>query len=134
MADIKGLTIGDLLTRLHRAILDFIETIEQTIKEDRQVDTREIRELREHIRERLQRNEDIEDNRKLLKVLDLFASNRAVMELVKEDAEDWMRFIDDIEKGMRGKEASADITEREMREINDIRRLTGEIREVLRRG
>ncbi len=133
MTDIKGLTLGDLFSRLHSAISDFVRTMEETVRADREVDTSEIKTLREHIRERLGKNENVEDNRKMLKVLDLFATNSAVIELVRLDAEDWLKFIDDIEKGMEQKLATGNLTEDELGEIKQMQRLTAEIKAIIRK-
>ena len=131
-SDVRGLSIGDLLSRLHSAILGFVGTLGETLSINSQVSTADIRELREHIRGRLQRNEDITDNQKLLKVLDLFATNKAVLELTREDADEWLRFIEDIERGLSSKESSGSLSKDEANEFASMRRLTSEIKTLIR--
>ena len=132
-SDVVGLSLGDLIRRLHNAIMDFIGAIDETIRQDRSVSAQEIRTLRDHIRQKLQANESPEDNKQLLKILDLFSSNSAVIGLVREDAEDWLKFLDDIEKSMERKGESGSLSEDERKELMDIKRLTGEIKAVLRK-
>ncbi len=128
-----GLSLGDLISRLHSAILDFVNTIDETLRQNGELGMSDIRSLRDHIRVRLQKNEDIEDNKKLLKVLDLFATNKAVMELVREDAEEWLMFLDDIEKGLSQKAQSGALTKDELEDMERMRSLTREIRELIRK-
>ncbi len=131
--DLIELSLGNLIRRLHNAIVDFIGAVDETIRRDRSVSVDEIRTLREHIRQKLQRNDEIEDNMQLLKVLDLFSSNSAVIELIREDAEDWLKFLDDIEKSMEHKGKGGNLSDDERKELADIRRLTGEIKVMLRK-
>ncbi len=131
--DLKSLSIGDLFSKLHRAIVDFIETIDETIEEDRQVGMGDIRALREHINQRLQKNEEIDDNKKLLKVLDLFASNSAIIELVREDADDWLDFIETIEKRIQEKGDTGGLTGEELDDIEKLKALTQRIKAVIRK-
>ncbi|HUC38528.1 MAG TPA: hypothetical protein VL944_00150 [Candidatus Acidoferrum sp.] len=134
MPDIKELTIGDLLARLHSAIVEFVGTVGSIVKQDREVSMGDIRELRNDIKERLQRNEKIDENKKLLKVLDLFTSDSAVLELVKEDAEEWLSFIDHIEKSMEQKGAYKDLTSDERAELERIKKTTSDIKALIRSG
>ena len=130
---IRNLSLGELLSKLHSAILDFVETIDETIEHDRGVSASDIRQLRDHIASKIEKKEDVADNQKLLKVLDLFATNSAVIELVREDAEDWLRFLDSIEKGIEQKGGTTELKKEEIKEINDIRELTSQIRELIRK-
>jgi len=44
----------------------------------------DINELRKHIQHKLENNEDIEDNKKLRELLELFATDKAVFEVDKK--------------------------------------------------
>ncbi|MCL4379652.1 MAG: hypothetical protein M1160_03495 [Candidatus Marsarchaeota archaeon] len=132
-SDVVSLSLGDLIRRLHNAIMDFVGAIDETIRQDRSVSVQEIRTLRDHIRQRIQANESPEDNKQLLKILDLFSSNSAVIELIREDAEDWLKFLDDIEKSMERRDQSGSLSDYERKELMDIKRLTGEIKAILRK-
>lgn len=132
-SDATGVSFGSLIERFHRAIVDFVGAIDETIKQDRSVGAHEIRQLRDHIQQRLQNNESPDDNKQLLKVLDLFVSNSAVIELIREDAEDWLRFLDDIEKSIEQKSHGEGLSDDELKELRDIKRLTGEIKELMRK-
>lgn len=132
-SDVVSLSLGDLIRRLHNAIMDFVGAIDETIRQDRSVSAQEIRTLRDHIRQRIQANESPEDNKQLLKILDLFSSNSAVIELIREDAEDWLKFLDDIEKGVEQKLASGNLTGDELGEIKQMQRLTAEIKAIIRK-
>ncbi len=132
-SDLKSLSMGELFSKLHNAIANFVETLDETIEENRQVGADEIRALRGHISERLQRNEEIDDNKKLLKVLDLFASNSAIMELVREDADDWLDFIETIEKRIREKGTEQGLAKEELEDIEKMKALTKQIKAMIRK-
>ncbi len=131
--DLKSLSISDLFSKLHRMISDFIETIDETIRDNRQIGLDDIKSLRAHITSRLQKNEDIEENKKLLKVLDLFATNKAVMELIRADADDWLDFLEAIKKRLEQKGDESDLTREELQDIEKAKKLTQEIRAMIRK-
>ncbi|MCL4389261.1 MAG: hypothetical protein M1528_00845 [Candidatus Marsarchaeota archaeon] len=131
--DIKGMSLGQLLNRLHEAIVDFIETLDNTIESNRKVNTNEIRELRGHILERLQKNEDVSDNKKLIEVLDLFSTESVIMELIREDSEEWLDFIETIEERMRERGESSELAHEELADIERIKELTAQIKAILRK-
>lgn len=131
--DLKHLSLGELFSRLHRAIVDFVDTLDETIEDNRQVGAGDIRELRQHISERLGKNEEIDDNKKLLKVLDLFANNSAIMELVREDADDWLDFIEAIEKQIQEKGDAGKLTKEELADIDKIKEMTSQIKAMIRK-
>lgn len=131
--DIKGMSLGQLLNRLHEAIVDFIETLDNTIESNRKVNTNEIRELRGHILERLQKNEDVSDNKKLIEVLDLFSTESVIMELIREDSEEWLDFIETIEERMRERGESSELAHEELADIERIKELTAQIKAIMRK-
>jgi benzoyl-CoA reductase/2-hydroxyglutaryl-CoA dehydratase subunit BcrC/BadD/HgdB len=88
--------------------------------------------LREHISERLKRNEDIEDNKKMIQILDLFKKNSLIMELAKEDVEKWLAFFDAIEQKLE-ENNGVKLTEKELNDINQIKRLTKDLKEMIRK-
>ena len=49
---------------------------------------------------RLNSNEDIEENKTLIKVLDLFVTDKSFLRMIKDDSEEWLEFLDVIEKNL----------------------------------
>jgi uncharacterized Fe-S cluster-containing protein len=130
--DLKGFSLSQLLAKLHGAILELIDAMGSAIKQNNKINSEEIEQLREHIVDRLRKNEEIEDNMKLIQILDLFKKDSAVMELVNEDAEDWLDFINTIEERLK-RGPDDELEEDELRDIEQIKRLTGEIKAIIRK-
>lgn len=128
---IKSLTLDGLLERLHAALKGFAKDMDEVIGENESVSSDDLSELREHIRQRLDRNEEITDNEKLLKLLNLFATDREVLEIVREDAEEWIALLESIEE--RIKSSPGKPTQEEESDLAEIRRLSGEIKALIRK-
>lgn len=133
MADgFKGLSLDGLLGKLREALQGFARDMEEVIGENKSVSTDDLRELREHIQQRLDRKEEITDNKKLLETLNLFATDKAVLEIIREDADEWVALLEDIEENVRKTQGS--LTPEEKNELDDIGRLSGEIKALVRKG
>ncbi len=129
--DIKNLSFNDLLSKLYRAVIDFVETVDEAIEADKQITLDEIKQLRSTLINRINERRDVAENEKLLKVLNLFATNAAVLELVRDDADEWLKFIDTIEKRInKDKDVSPEVRD----EMEEIKRLTTQIKDTLRRA
>jgi hypothetical protein len=89
----------------------------------------DISELRGHIIARLKGGEEITDNRKLISFLDLLSKDQAVLELVKDDAKDWLEIIETIENHMGAKKP---LTAVETAEIRKIRTMAVELKALIR--
>ena len=131
MDGLKGATINALLTKLHDAILTFADNVDVIIEENRAIAIDDIRELRDHIMKRLEKQEEVADNRKILKLLDLFSKDKAVLEIIREDAEEWVKLLEGIEGNIRSR--GDQITEEEKEEIKEIGKLTAEIKALIRK-
>jgi ElaB/YqjD/DUF883 family membrane-anchored ribosome-binding protein len=129
MPKTETVSLGGLLSQLHKSILDLTKNLDQLIDSDSRHSKAEIQELREHIRARLVRKEDELDNKKLLELLDLFATNDAAMRIIREDADEWLEFIEALEYRLKQGEAATSEMKTEVREIS---RLTSEIKDTLR--
>lgn len=127
----KNLSLSALVSRLHDAIVEFIEDIDQLIEENKQMGYDEIKQLRSHIIARLEKREEEADNKKILNLLDLFTTNKAVIELVKEDSEEWINLIEALEKRLDKPESA--ITEEEKEDLERIKVLTTEIKAMIRK-
>ncbi len=131
-ADLKSFSLFQLIEKLHNAVAELIEAMDTAIAHNREIRSDEINALREHISERLKRNEDIEDNKKMIQILDLFKKNSLIMELAKEDVEKWLAFFDAIEQKLE-ENNGVKLTEKELNDINQIKRLTKDLKEMIRK-
>jgi hypothetical protein len=128
---IKNMTLSNLFGSLHQTMLSFIKGLDELIGENKEVTFSDIKEIRGHIKERLDEKEGITDKQKLLKLLDLFSTDKAVIELMKDEAEEWLSLLDAIEANIEDQEREP--TDKERYEIDEIRKLTGEIRGLIRK-
>jgi hypothetical protein len=131
MDGIKNVTLSNLFGSLHEAMLNFVKSLDSLIAENKDLTLEDIKTLREHIKERLQGSEEITDKQKLLKLLDLFSTDRAVVELMKEEAEEWLEMLEAIEDNIASH--GGEETAQEKEELEKIHRLTSEIKAVLRK-
>jgi ElaB/YqjD/DUF883 family membrane-anchored ribosome-binding protein len=126
---LSSLTLGDLLGRLHSSISSLIQNLDKVMEIDKAVGSSEISTLRDHITKRMSTGEEELDNKKLLVVLNLLAVNENAVEVMKQEAEEWLEFIDTIERKLGDKNA---LTADEKKEMAQIRDAISDIRGALR--
>ncbi|MDE1873602.1 MAG: hypothetical protein KGI04_00575 [Candidatus Micrarchaeota archaeon] len=125
------LSLGTLLEKLHGSLKTFANQVEGVVEQNKSMSLEEIGELREHVQRRLSSNEEVEDNKKILNLLELFSTDKAVLEVIRKNSGEWLRLLDAIEGNLVAKGGS--LTEEEKAEILDIRELTEEVRASLKR-
>ncbi len=128
--DMRSLSLGELLSKLHSAVRQFVSDLDAVIERNMRVSTDDIRSLRASITERLRAGKDEVENRKLLEVLDLLSMDKTVIGLMKDDAEEWLEFIDAVESHIASGEYRASGEEKE--ELARMRELTARISGLLR--
>lgn len=131
MLDGVNLSIGSLFGKLHEAIVSFVANLNDLVEENREVPLSEIRELREHIKQRLNSNESIDDNQKLMKLLDLFSTDKAVIELVRDEAQDWLDMLEAIENSFP--KDRSQLTQGQRDEIRKVEVLTSQVKALIRK-
>ena len=129
---LSNLSLDDLFGKLHTLMVNLVKDVDSVLEDNKSMGMDSIRELRDHISDRLARNEEINDNRKLLKLLNLFSEDKAVLEIIREDSEEWVELLEAIEGSIKGG-GSGTLTAKEKNEIKEIRRLTSEIKSIIRK-
>lgn len=128
--DMRSLSLGELLSKLHSAVRQFVSDLDAVIERNMRVSTDDIRSLRASVTERLRTGKDEVENKKLLEVLDLLSMDKTVIGLMKDDAEEWLEFIDAVESHIASGEYRASGEEKE--ELARMRELTARISGLLR--
>jgi hypothetical protein len=128
---IKNLSINDLFTRLHRALTELFNDASSLVEANNSVKSDNIRTLRSSIIARLANNENIKENENLLKVLDLFVTDKSFIQLVKEDSKEWLEFLEAIEKNLKSIEK--DVNPKDRREIERINSSIEKAKSMLRK-
>jgi hypothetical protein len=103
MKELGSLSVGSLLNMLHQAIAKVSHEIDRITGINEGVSTKEVEQLREHIEQRLGKGEDEQYNKEMLKVIDLFLTDKYVLDFIKEDSEEWLDFINAIKASTDGK-------------------------------
>jgi hypothetical protein len=129
MEDLRQLNLNELLQRLHESVSGFISGMENVVGMNKEVPPTEIVEIRDHLMDRLKKGEEITDNKKVISLLDLLSKDQAVLELVKDDAKDWLEIIETIEKHMSSKTG---LSTSERADIRKIGRMSGELKTLIR--
>lgn len=130
--DFRDLSLDSLFNKLHSLMQNLAKDVDSVIEDNKEVGMDSIKDLRDHINYKLTKKEEILDNEKLLKVLNLFSEDKAVLEIIKEDAEEWVELLDAIEQSIGG--SGGDLTAKEKREIEQINKLTTEIKSLIRKN
>jgi hypothetical protein len=107
-----------------------VEGLKGLVKRNEIVDDNTVRELREHIKNRLAIGEEKVDNQNILKLLDLFSENKEVIEFIKEEAEEWLDLVEAIEKHIESGDKV--LSEKEQEEVKELKELTDKIKHTLR--
>jgi len=130
--DVKELSLDGLFSKLHGLMVNLVRDIDSVLEDNMEISMDSVRELRSHITTKLNRNEEIEDNKKLLKLLNLFSEDRAVLEIIKEDSDEWVELLEAIEESIN--ERGPNLTKSEQKEIKEINRITSEIKSLIRKS
>ena len=128
---VKSMSLGELISKLHGAIRQFISDLDVVISRNKEASSDEIYDLRARITERLKAGKDTVENERLLKLLNLLLTDKTVIELMRDDAEEWMEFLDAISKHIEN--GSYRATEEEKKELSNIRELTAQITSLIRK-
>ena len=96
--ELEKISLGKLFSILTESMTKMVDGLRGLVSSNNRVEDREIRELREHIKERLDKGEEQVDNQKILKLLNLFSENKEVIEFIKEETEEWLELVEAIEK------------------------------------
>ncbi|MGC9099421.1 MAG: hypothetical protein ACP5HW_02635 [Candidatus Micrarchaeia archaeon] len=133
MAELRSLSLGGLFAKLRDALIALTRDLDKFIDESNRVISKDdIEELRNHIQERLNRNEEIDDNKKLKELLDLFATDQAVIEWIREDANSWIAMLDSIIENLSKRKEP--LTDEERKELEELIGIASQIKGLLRGG
>ena len=107
-------SLSKLVGMLHDAISTVSRDLDQIVEGNKEFSLSDVETLREHIEERLKRGEDVKENKQIIKLIDLFLTDKYVLEFIKGDSEEWLSFInaitEAIDKGqMKTKEGREEV-------------------------
>ncbi|MCL5102358.1 MAG: hypothetical protein M1544_03315 [Candidatus Marsarchaeota archaeon] len=131
MEGIKLMSLGEVLSKLSDAIKSFVKDVRDLSEDNESVSLTEIRELRNFAREKIDEGVDPLENTRIINLLNVFVEDKNFIELTKEDADEWLEFLEAIEAGIRKGDIS--LTEKEEKELKDIERLTEKIKSLIRK-
>ncbi len=119
--ELKLLSLKELFSKLHNDIKVFLVDTRNAIERNNEVGFDDIKRVREHITERLNNGESVEDNEEILKVLNLFTMDKAFLQITSEETEGWIEFLNAIEESMKDLDKRATTSEErhDLEEINE---------------
>jgi len=126
----EKLGLGSLFAKLRAALITFTRSLDEIIDENKKISMDDINELRKHIQHKLENNEDIEDNKKLKELLELFATDKAVFEVMRKDASSWISLLDSIIANLSSKK---DLTDEERKELTELISMANQLSKLLRK-
>ena len=128
--ELSKISLSRLFGILTDSMTRMVEGLKGLVKRNEIVDGNTVRELREHIKNRLAIGEEKVDNQNILKLLDLFSENKEVIEFIKEEAEEWLDLVEAIEKHIESGDKV--LSEKEQEEVKELKELTDKIKHTLR--
>ncbi len=128
--ELSKISLSRLFSILTDSMTRMVEGLKGLVKRNEIVDDNTVRELREHIKNRLAVGEEKVDNQNILKLLDLFSENKEVIEFIKEEAEEWLDLVEAIEKHIESGDKV--LSEKEQEEVRELKELTDKIKHTLR--
>ncbi|MGC8537501.1 MAG: hypothetical protein ACP5MZ_00770 [Candidatus Micrarchaeia archaeon] len=130
--ELKLLSLKELFSKLRADIKTFITDTRGALERNNEVGYEDIKRLREHITERLNSGESVDDNEEILKVLNLFTMDKAFLQITGEEAEGWMDFINAIEESMKDLDKYA-TTKEERHDLDEINDALAKAKSLLRK-
>ncbi|MGC8776971.1 MAG: hypothetical protein ACP5P2_03485 [Candidatus Micrarchaeia archaeon] len=133
MVELKPLTLGSLFAKLRDSLVQLTRDLDRYINNAEKImSIEEINKLRDHIQEKLNRNEEIEDNKKLKELLDLFVNDREVINFIRKDAASWIAMLDSIIDNLSKRKEP--LSEEERMELEELVGMANQIKNLLRRA
>jgi superfamily I DNA/RNA helicase len=131
MEGIKLSSLNEALGKLSGAIRSFVKDISDLSEENKNVSLTEIRELRNFAKAKIDEGADPVENARIINLLNVFVEDKNFIELTKEDAEEWVSFLEAIEAGISKGEVR--LSSSEAKELEDIKELTEKIKGLIRK-
>lgn len=130
--ELKLMSLKELFSKLHNDIKVFLTDTKNAIERNNEVSFEDIKRVREHITERLNNGESVEDNEEILKVLNLFTMDKAFLQITSEETEGWMEFLNAIEESIKDLDKRATTSE-ERHDLEDINEALAKAKQLLRK-
>ncbi|OJI08228.1 MAG: hypothetical protein BK997_00775 [Candidatus Micrarchaeum sp. ARMAN-1] len=131
MEGIKLSSLNEVLGKLSSAIRSFVKDISDLSEENKNVSLTEIRELRNFAKEKIDEGADPIENARIINLLNVFVEDKNFIELTREDAEEWVSFLEAIESGIS--KGDIHLNSKEEKELEDIKDLTKQIKGLIRK-
>lgn len=101
LEQLGGLSLNDLILSLQEHIISFSRGIDALIGKNKALSTADIQEIRNHLKERLDKGAERAENEKLLKLVNLFSDDKKALDLIRTDIDDWIAFLDSIDSHIK---------------------------------
>jgi gas vesicle protein len=124
-------SLNEALSKLSNAIRTFVKDISELSDENKEVSLTEIRELRKFVKDKIDEGNDPIENGRIMNLLNVFVEDKNFIELTKEDADEWVEFLEAIEAGI--KKGDVALNSKEEKELKDIEQLTDQIKNLIRK-
>ncbi|OJT94695.1 hypothetical protein Micr_00716 [Candidatus Micrarchaeum sp.] len=131
MEGIKLSSLNEVLGKLSSAIRSFVKDISDLSEENKNVSLTEIRELRNFAKDKIDEGKDPVENARIINLLNVFVEDKNFIELTKEDAEEWVSFLETIESSIS--KGDIKLNSKEEKELKDIKDLTEQIKGLIRK-
>lgn len=131
MEGIKLSSLNEVLGKLSSAIRSFVKDISDLSEENKNVSLTEIRELRNFAKDKIDEGKDPIENARIINLLNVFVEDKNFIELTKEDAEEWVSFLETIESSIS--KGDIMLNSKEEKELKDIKELTEQIKSLIRK-
>lgn len=126
LEQLKKLSLNELIAALQEQIVSFSRGLDKLIDKNKEFSTKEIDQLRDHIKSRLEAGIEKTENEELLKLVNLFGDDKRALGLMRKDVDEWLEFLEAVEAHINSGSKSA--------ETEQLRRDLAKLRMELRNG
>lgn len=120
LEQLKKLSLNELITALQDQIVSFSRGIDKLIDKNKEFNTNEIDQLRDHIKSRLEAGPESAENERLLKLINLFSDDKQALNLMRKDVDEWLEFLDAVD-GHIGSDSKSVETEQLRKDLTKLR-------------
>jgi hypothetical protein len=126
---LNNIPLNNIISKFHESLQSFSNSLQNVIninKSTASVD--EINIIRDHLKARLLKGDEEAENKKLIKLLELLSKDQAVLNLIKEESDEWIEMLNAIEQHVKSRDKTLNSDD-----LKKIIRLSSDIKSIARK-
>jgi transcriptional regulator of heat shock response len=126
---LNNISLNNIISKFHDSLQSFSNSVQNVININKSTaSTEEITTIRDHLKTRLLKGDEDAENKKLIKLLELLSKDQAVLNLIKEESDEWIEMLDAIEQHVKSRDNTLNSDD-----LKKIIRLSSDIKSIVRK-